>query len=145
MTTTAEIRDGRRDTGMRWVAFASAMLISGGLLNIVTGASALHDAQNFRLAVLWDNLSFWGWAFIVWGVLELASGLLVYSGRRLGSYLGMSLAVIAQAMWFFFLFAAPFAAIAGIAINLLILYGVTVGAGDTGIFEQGQGRRGQGP
>jgi hypothetical protein len=38
-------------------------------------------------------------------------------------------------MWFFFLFAAPFAAIVGVTVNIFVIYGLTVGAADAGVLD----------
>jgi hypothetical protein len=42
-----------------------------------------------------------------------------------GALTGITLAVVASVLWFFMIFAAPFAAIVGIALNVIIIYGMS--------------------
>ena len=68
--------------------------------------------------------------FLILGVLQVAAGAAVLA-RRLGGYkLGVILSGGAMIVWFLMTFSAPFAAILGVIVNGLILYGLTVGAAD---------------
>ena len=44
----------------------------------------------------------------------------------------MFLAAVAACLWFFFVFAAPFGALLGVTINIMVIYGLTVGAVEEG-------------
>jgi hypothetical protein len=129
MTRTTET------TRSGWLVFAAVMLMVAGLLNLINGITALHNSSYYTSQVLYHNLSAWGWIFLIWGALQLVAGFSAFSGRALGSYLGVTLAAVAATMWFFFLFGAPFAAIVGVTVNILVIYGLTVGAAETGVFD----------
>ena len=67
---------------------------------------------------------------MILGVLQVSAGAAVLS-RRLGGYkLGVILSGGAMIAWFLMTFSAPLAAILGVIVNGLILYGLTVGAAD---------------
>lgn len=118
-----------------WLTFAGVMLAIAGALNVIHGITAIHNDNYFTSQLLYNNLSAWGWVFLIWGVLQLVAGLGALSGQVYGSYLGVILAGVSATLWFFFLFASPFAAIVGVTVNILVIYGLTVGAADAGVLE----------
>jgi hypothetical protein len=90
----------------------------------------LERKQFITTHIAYSNLTFWGWAFLILGVLQVSAGAAVLA-RRLGGYkLGVILSGGAMIAWFLMIFSAPFAAILGVIVNGLILYGLTVGAAD---------------
>jgi hypothetical protein len=111
------------------------MLTIAGGLNVIHGITAIHNSSYFTHQVLYSNLSAWGWVFLIWGALQVAAGVGALSGQQYGSYLGVTLAGVSAIMWFFFLFAAPFAAIVGVTVNVFVIYGLTVGAADAGVLD----------
>ena len=113
-----------------WVWFAATMLLIDGGFNLIHGFVALDRKQFITTHIAYNNLTFWGWAFLILGVLQVSAGAAVLA-RRLGGYkLGVILAGGAMIAWFLMTFSAPFAAILGVIVNGLILYGLTVGAAD---------------
>jgi len=113
-----------------WVWFAATMLFIAGGFNLIHGFVALDRKQFITTHIAYNNLTFWGWAFLILGVLQVSAGAAVLA-RRLGGYkLGVILAGGAMIAWFLMTFSAPFAAILGVIVNGLILYGLTVGAAD---------------
>ena len=64
------------------------------------------------------------------GILQAVAGYLVFSRNLTGYKLGVLLAMAAAFVWFFFLFAAPGAALIAVITNLLVIYGLTVGSTD---------------
>ena len=117
-----------RTTG--WGIFASVTLLVLGGLNVVNGFTALDHAGYYKSQLVYDNLTFWGWVFLIWGVLELLAGGLVLAHSTIGYYLGICLAVIASIMWFFMIFAAPAGAMVGILVSLVVLFALTAGSED---------------
>ena len=57
-----------------WVWFAGILLIVGGCFNIIHGFAALERKEYFTSDIVYSNLTFWGWAFILWGLAQLYAG-----------------------------------------------------------------------
>jgi hypothetical protein len=115
-----------RPTG--WVKFAGILLIVVGAFNVVDGFALLERHQYFTHHIVYSNLNFWGWVFIIWGVLQLIAGFASLGGQMIGNYIGVLLGFIGTTLWFFMIFSEPGAAVLGVTLNILIIYGLTAGA-----------------
>ena len=111
-----------------WAVFGSVTLLVVGAFNLINGYSALQNADFFKSDIVYTNLTFWGWAFLIWGALQLIAGCLVLAGHLAGNYIGVFLAATSAILWFFMIFAAPWAAFIGVGVSLLVLYSLTIGA-----------------
>ena len=60
--------------------------------------------------------------------LKMAAGILAWTGRLAGYWIGVFVAGVAMVLWFFMIFSAPFAALLGVGLNALVMCGLTVGA-----------------
>ena len=120
-------REGIKLTG--WAAFGSVTMLVLGGLNVINGFTALNHASYFgNHHIVYDNLTFWGWAFLIWGILQLVAGALVLAHNMTGYYIGVLLAGTAAILWFFMLFAAPWSAMLGVIVSMLVVYAFTVGS-----------------
>jgi hypothetical protein len=126
MTSSLEER------GSGWIAFAGIMLIITGALSIVNGLWALDhkdSAGAVASQLLYENkLETWGWIMLIWGILVLLSGFLVFSGSQFGRWIGILAASIAMIVNMTWVFAFPVAALievflAGFVLYALIVYG----------------------
>src|SRR4051812_37555458 len=127
MDTTAGT--GRRVTG--WVLFAGILLMIAGGLNFINGLQALNNKEYFvPNRIIYDNLTFWGWVFVIYGIVQLFAGIAAVGGRISGNYVGVLVAGCAVVLWFFMIFSAPWAALIGVTLNSLVIYGLTAGAED---------------
>lgn len=126
MTPTGR-QPGERGLG-GWERFAGIVLLVAGVLNIVNGFTALEHSGYYVHDIVYSNLTFWGWAFLVWGALQVLAGWLVLARNDSGRPIGVFLAGLAAVLWFFLLFAAPFEALIGVLVNVLVIYGLTVKA-----------------
>ena len=73
------------------VAFAAALLLIVGTLNIIYGIGALDDANVFtndRRYIL-TNLNTLGWVLIILGVIQLAGGISLMAGNTYGRVIGI--------------------------------------------------------
>jgi hypothetical protein len=111
-----------------WGVFASATLVVLGAVNVVNGYTAIQHSSYYRSDIVYNNLTFWGWMFLIWGVLQLVAGGLVLARSTTGYYLGVSLALVAAILWFFMIFAAPMPALAGILLSIAVLFALTRGS-----------------
>ena len=117
-----------------WKVFAAVALLIAGGFNIANGLIAIDNSDLLVAQAMFGNLEAWGWAFVIWGVLQMLAGGLSFGHSIAWSMLGVGLAVVACMFWFVMIFAAPFAALLGVALNIAIIYGMTVGAEQEGAF-----------
>jgi len=113
-----------------WGMFGAVTLIVLGGLNIVNGFTAIHNSQFFTHQIVYHNLTAWGWVFLIWGILQMVAGVLVFAHSTTGYYLGVCLAGTATILWFFMLFAAPIQALVAVIVGLVVIYSLTVGSQD---------------
>ena len=113
-----------------WGMFGAVTLIVLGGLNIVNGFTAIHNSQFFTHQIVYHNLTAWGWLFLIWGILQMVAGVLVFAHSTTGYYLGVCLAGTATILWFFMLFAAPIPAMVAVIVGLVVIYSLTVGSQD---------------
>ena len=129
--TTGEARAAEMRPGLTgWGTFGAVMLVVLGGLNIVNGFTAIHNSDYFSRQIVYHNLTLWGWVFLIWGILELVAGVLVFGRSLTGYYMGVCLAGTATILWFFMLFAAPIPAMVGVIVGLTVIYSLTVGSQD---------------
>jgi hypothetical protein len=118
-------REAMKLTG--WTVFASVTLLIIGGLNLINGFTTLQHTSYYTKDIVYSNLTFWGWAFLIWGALQILAGAVTLARREWGAYLGVCLAATSAMLWFFMIFAAPFAALLGVTVSLLVIGGFTAG------------------
>jgi hypothetical protein len=111
-----------------WVTFAGvAALIAGGY-NALSGIAALADDDTLAAQaneVLYGiDLTAWGWLWLIAGVLQLITGVLILQRNLWGLWLGIAIATISALVTVFVMFVFPLWAIAVLAIDFLVLYGL---------------------
>jgi hypothetical protein len=112
-----------------WIWFAAVMMMIVGGLQFVQGLiAAINDEW-----VVWGNqanlyldLSAWGWVHMAIGVVVFLSGLGVLSGNVLARFVGVVLASLSLVANFLWLPSYPVWSIVIIAIDLLVIYALTV-------------------
>lgn len=111
-----------------WVVTASVLLIVVGGINVINGYTALEHSSYYGSRLVYNNLSFWGWVFILWGGAQIVAGALAWTGRSAGNLLGIILAAAGSMLWFFMVWSEPWAALVGVGLNLVVLVALTAGA-----------------
>ena len=121
-------RDSRDVTtvsrGSGWVLAAGTLLGVVGAYNLIHGFTLLDDSDGLLNSYLYDTLTFWGWAFVIWGLLQLGAGVSAAVTRQSGVMLGVMLCAISMVFWFFMLFAAPTTALVAILLNIVVIFGL---------------------
>jgi len=117
----------RRDELTGWTMFAAVWLVVAGSFNLISGITAIHRSKYYVSDVLFSSVSTWGWIILVFGIIQLLAGYLVFARSEAGNLLGVAAAVVAVVIWFFFLFASPFGALLALIMNGLVIYGLTIG------------------
>ena len=118
-----------RDGGLRgWTTFAAIWLVIAGSFNVVEGITAIHRGNYLANEFLFSSQDTWGWILLIFGVVQLVAGFMVFSGNPSGNVIGVGAASFAIFIWFFLLFAAALGALIALIINGLVIYGLTVGS-----------------
>jgi hypothetical protein len=125
----------RRRTGWTgWVVFAGLMLLLNGCIQVLQGLMALVNEDFYAKATedLPVSLSYdvWGWAHLLLGVALLATGIGVLSGNVVARAVGVGVASINALVALAFIDAAPGWGILVIAVDVTVIYALTVHGGE---------------
>ena len=111
-----------------WVTFAGvAALIAGGY-NALSGVAALADddtlAAQAREVLYGIDLTAFGWFWLFVGIVQVITGVLILRRNRWGFWLGVTFAGVSCMLTLLVMFVFPLWAIAVLAIDFLILFGL---------------------
>ena len=118
--------------GEGWLTFAGVMLFVAGTVNFIWGIAAIDGSSFFTdegRYVIFDDLSTWGWFFLVLGVLQIAAAISVWTGGAFGAVFGIACASLSAMVLLFTVNAFPFAAFMLFIADLLVIYGLVVYGG----------------
>ena len=116
-----------RSGGRGWYDFAGAMFGIVGFFNGIQGLSAIFKKEYFSEdALVYQNLQLWGWIWLILGVVQIGAAISLFSGK--GRVLGIVLAAGSAVVSFTSIGAYPLWAILVIAIDILIIHGLTLHA-----------------
>jgi hypothetical protein len=120
------------ERGSGWIGFAGIMLIIGGALGIVNGLWALDhkDSLGPVSELLYeDKLETWGWIMLIWGIIVVLAGFMVFGRSQFGRWIGIIAASIAMIINMTWVFAYPIAALVEIFLAVLVIYALVVYGG----------------
>lgn len=138
MSMNAEVASTQSVHHSGWETFAGIMLAIGAVANALFGWGALRDANawgDYRPiadAAFVGPLEFWGWLFLVWSVVLLIGGWLLFAHKPSGPTTGIVLASISAVAWLITLPSLPLMAVVVLIIDILIIYGLTVARHERG-------------
>jgi hypothetical protein len=113
--------------GRGWLTFAAVMFFAAGALDALWGISALVNDDYFAAdELLFGDLSMWGAIYIAFGALQIITGLLILSRSAVGAVLGIGLTLLHAIAVLMSIGAYPVWSIILLAIDGLIVYGLTV-------------------
>ena len=117
--------------GGGWITFAGVMLIIVAILNIIDGIAAISRSKFFVASAQYvlSDLRTWGWIILLVGVAQILAAFAILSGSQLGRWFGVGAASVNAIAQLMFIPAAPFWALCMFAIDLLIIYGLSVYGG----------------
>ena len=104
---------------------AGWLLIVVGCLDIVHALTLLDSPDLLNDAYVYDDVRACGWTFLALGAAHIAAGIGVLAARRWAIVSALIVASLSIVMWFLMVFAAPVATIVAIAINCVILAGLS--------------------
>jgi hypothetical protein len=118
-------------TWQNWAYFGAVLMALMGLFWAVLGLVALFDDQYFTfrtnslLAV--QTYATWGWVHLLGGVLALTAGAgILWGGHRWARIAGIVVAALSAVVNLGFLAASPVWATLMIALDVLVIYALTV-------------------
>ena len=111
-----------------WVTFAGvAALIAGGY-NALSGVAALADDDTLvaqAQEVLYGiDLTAFGWFWLLVGIAQLITGVLILRRNTWGFWLGVTIAGLSGMLTLLVMFVFPLWALTVLAIDFLILFGL---------------------
>jgi len=112
--------------GSSYSNFAGIFLFVVGLFNVLEGFMTLWRKEYFDGAdLVVSNLQTWGWAMLVIGVVQLLAGWLVLSRSSVGRWVGIVIIVISMLASFVAIGVYPFWTFIILAIDAMVLWGLT--------------------
>jgi hypothetical protein len=118
--------------------FAGALLIVGGVLNVVYGAAAIGNSDFFvhDAHYIFGSLKTWGWVALVIGILELLASLSLFRGGIFGRYFAIGVGALAAIEALFEIPAYPLWSLAVFGLSLWIIAGLTISGGPNDLWER---------
>jgi hypothetical protein len=111
-----------------WITFAGVIALVAGGYNALSGIAALADDDTLAdraTEVLYGiDLTAWGWFWLIVGVVQLVTGVLILGRNIWGLWLGVAIACVSAFMTVFVMFVFPLWAIAVLTLDFLVLYGL---------------------
>jgi hypothetical protein len=117
-----------------WVVFGGIMLIMVGAFQAIDGLVALFKDEYYvvRPDGLLVNVDFtaWGWTHLLLGILLVAAGAAVFSGRVWGRTIGVIAALLSAIVNFAFIAAYPAWSVLIITLDVLVIYALVAHGGE---------------
>jgi hypothetical protein len=113
-----------------WVAFAGVMMALVGTFHVMQGLVALFKDEYFLVGkselALQADFTAWGWIHIVGGVVIVAAGFALFAGKLWARVVGVIVALLSAIVNIGFLAAYPIWSVTMVAIDILIIWALTV-------------------
>lgn len=114
--------------GSGWITFAAVAAFVAGGYNALSGIAALADddtlagqAQDVLYGI---DLTAWGWFWLLVGIAQLITGVLILQRNTWGLWLGVAFAGLSGMLTVLVMFVFPLWATAVLAIDFLVLFGL---------------------
>ena len=117
-----------------WLVFAGIMMILVGSFQAIDGLIALFKDELYVVRpngmVINVDYTTWGWTHLLLGVLLIAAGFAVFSGRVWGRTLGVIVALLSAIANFAFIPAYPIWSLLIITVDVLVIYALIAHGGE---------------
>jgi hypothetical protein len=109
-----------------WLTFAGVAALIAGSYNALSGLAALTDddtvASQAKEVLYGVDLTAWGWFWLLVGLAQLVTGVLILQRNMWGLWLGVTIAATSAFLTIFVMFVFPLWAIAVLTIDFLVLF-----------------------
>ncbi len=117
-----------------WIGFAGVMMLLVGSFHVIQGLVAIFQDDYYlvtRSGLIVDvDFSAWGWVHLVAGLVVMGAGIAVFMGKVWARVVGVVLAVLSAVVNIGFLAAYPIWCTIMIAVDILIIWALTVHGGE---------------
>jgi hypothetical protein len=129
-----------------WIIFAGVMMIVLGLIHAFQGFMAMFDDSYFLvrrrgLAIHLDYTA-WGFIYLIVALVVLVAGIALLNGRLWGRIVGVVVAVLSVVVNIAFLAAYPIWSTIVIAVDVLVIWALTVHGDDMRLMLERNNSRG---
>lgn len=111
-----------------WTVFAGMILLIVGSLDALWGLAAILNEEIVVVGgdgVIWADITLWGWAHLVLGVVVAGTGLMLFTGSptaRLLAIAFVAISAVSQIVWFPL---APLWSLLIVILDVTIIYQLT--------------------
>jgi hypothetical protein len=117
-----------------WVTFSAVLIIIVGGYNLIWGYAALDKKEFFvEGRLIYSNLNFWGWVFLIIGALQILTAILLFVRRMAGAMLAALGATFSAILAFLAFLANTDWAFLIVALDVLIIWSVFAHLEDFGV------------
>jgi hypothetical protein len=117
-----------------WIVFAAVMMIMIGVLHAIEGLVALFKDTYYLVTdkglVFSVDYSAWGWVQLIAGIVVAAAGAALFTGRIWARVVGVIVVLLSLLVNFTFTSAYPLWSAIVIALDVLVIYALTVHGGE---------------
>jgi hypothetical protein len=118
-------------TWQGWAYFGAVIMVTMGLLWAFVGLIALVDKEYYTARenslLVASSYATWGWVHLIGGVVSVVAGVgILWGGRRWARMLGIVMAGLSAVVNLGFLSATPAWSTIVIALDVLVIYALTV-------------------
>jgi hypothetical protein len=111
-----------------WITFAGLMAVLAGGYNALSGIAALSDddtiASQAKDVLYGVDLTAWGWLWLIVGIVQVVTGVLILQRNTWGLWLGVTFAGLSAMLTVVVMFVFPLWALAVLTIDMLVLFGL---------------------
>jgi hypothetical protein len=117
-----------------WLLFGGVLMALLGLFQAINGALALADPGYYAVGPhglpVHVTFTVWGWTHLIVGAVALFAGVGLLYGNVVARFAGVAVCVVSAVVNLAFLAAAPFWSTLLIALDVLLIYAITVHGGE---------------
>jgi hypothetical protein len=110
-----------------WIAFAAAMIIVVGAMNVINGLAAIFEDEIFiGSGAFVLDVTGWGWIHLIVGLILVGTGVALIRGALWAAITASVLVVLNMISQMFLLPASPIWSLVIIILDAFVLYALTV-------------------